>query len=585
MQTLYGLRSRHHVTASPGQGRRVTRRGFLRVAAGTAALALVSACAQQPAAAPAKPAEAPKPTEVPMPAAAPAKPAEAAKPAEKIQPPPAPAKAAEPAKPTAAPAAKTAEIVRGGQLRVGLPTNPLSLHTQLGTDVLSDKTFYDSLITLDEQLNPQPGLAEAWETPDDKTLILKIRKGVKFHDGTELNAEAVKFNIDDTKDPNTRSAFRSDLEPIDVVEIVDSHTVRLKLKGGGAALLAAFALQAGNMFSPTARQKFGADFGRNPVGAGPYQFVEWVENDHITGKRFPDYWNKDAAYVDEVVFRVVPDPAVMLSNLRAGELDVILRMAFKDVPTLRNNQEIKLYRTWAGADRFIFNNSKPPFDNKPLRQALQLAYDREAIHRTIFFESGVLAYGPVHPPGSWAFDENWKPYPKPDMDAARAKLREGGHPDGFEFSIDVSDAVNRQLGEVYQAMYEPLGVKINIDMMEGSRNLARAFALEYQCRLSTWQTTADPSPALWTPYHTQGSANYLKYSNPRVDELLDKALLTYDKAQRRTFYREVDQILAEDAPCIIPYHRARYDAASAKVQGLTSKSDPQFETHMLWLAK
>ena len=144
--------------------------------------------------------------------------------------------------------------------------NPLSLHTQLGTDVLPDKTFYDSLITLDDQLNPQPGLAESWEIPDEKSLILKIRKGVKFHDGTDLDAEAVKFNIDDTKDPNTRSAFRTDLDPIDVVEVVDSHTVRLKLKAGGAGLFAAFATQCGDMFSPTARKKFGADFGRNPVG-------------------------------------------------------------------------------------------------------------------------------------------------------------------------------------------------------------------------------------------------------------------------------------------------------------------------------
>ena len=134
-------------------------------------------------------------------------------------------------------------------------------------------------------------------------------------------------------------------------------------------------------------------------------------------------------------------------------------------------------------------------------------------------------------------------------------------------------------------MYAPLGIKINIDMMESSRNLARAFALEYECRLSTWQTTADPSPALWTPYHSKGSANYLKYENPKVDELLDKALLTYDKAQRRTFYREVDQILADDAPCIIPLHRARYDAASSKVQGMVSKAAPHFETRNLWLMK
>jgi peptide/nickel transport system substrate-binding protein len=549
----------------------VSRRLFLRGALSISALAVLTACGPQ----------APAPTEKPV---ATAQPPGASKPTTAPAKPAAGPTTAPPAA-TVAPAATTAAPIRGGSLRVGVQSNPLSLHTQLASDIIPDKTIYDSLITLDAQLNPQPGLAESWEIPDEKTIILHLRKGLRFHDGTNLDAEAVKFNILDTKDPDTRSAFASDLEPIDTIDIVDPTTIKLNLKGGGAALLAAFALQDGNIFSPTARKTYGADFGRHPVGAGPFMFVEWVENDHLTFKRFPDYWNKDQVFLDEVIFRIIPDPAVRLTNLKAGEIDAMTTVAFKDVPSLKNSPDIQLLQTWAGADRFIMNNSKPPFDKKELRQALQLAYDRPGISHTIFFDTGVIAHGPVHPPGSWAFDPNWKPFEKPDLDKARAKLKEGGAPDGFEFSIDVSDAVNRQLAEAYQAMYAPLGIKINIDMMDGSRNLARAFALEYTCRLSTWQTTADPSPALWTPYHSKGSANYLKYSNPKVDDLLDKALVTYDRGQRRVFYREVDQILADDAPAIIPNHRARFDAATAKVRGLQSKADPQFETRNVWLAK
>jgi peptide/nickel transport system substrate-binding protein len=285
-----------------------------------------------------------------------------------------------------------------------------------------------------------------------------------------------------------------------------------------------------------------------------------------------------------VIYQIIPDPAVRLTNLKAGELEYIQTLSFKDVPALRTNKDVQLMRTWAGADRFIFNNSKPPFDKKPLRQALQLAYDREALHKSVFFETGVIGYGPVHPPGSWAFDANWKPYPKPDLDAARAKLKEADMPDGFEFDVDVSDAINRQLAEAYQAMYQPLGIKVTINMMDGTRNFARATSLEYVSRLSTWQTTADPSPALITPYHTKGTTNYLKYSNPKVDEMLEKAALLVDKEQRRAIYREVDQILAEDAPCIIPYHRARFDAAAAKVKGVReAKSDPHVDLRGVWL--
>jgi peptide/nickel transport system substrate-binding protein len=134
-------------------------------------------------------------------------------------------------------------------------------------------------------------------------------------------------------------------------------------------------------------------------------------------------------------------------------------------------------------------------------------------------------------------------------------------------------------------MFAPLGVKVTIEQVDSAKRVADQISLNYQASLSTWQTTADPSPALYTPYHTKGSGNYLKYSNPRVDELLEKAIGTYDKNLRRTYYREVDQILADDAPCPIPYHRARFDAASNKVQGMVARADPQLELRGVWLKK
>jgi peptide/nickel transport system substrate-binding protein len=335
-------------------------------------------------------------------------------------------------------------------------------------------------------------------------------------------------------------------------------------------------MQAGHMISPAALQKFGKDAGRNPVGTGPYQFVEWVEQDHVTLKRNPSYWDPNAALLDEVVFRIVPDPTVRLTNLKAGELDWITTVGFKDVSAMRNNPDFQLLRTWAGADRFILNCSKPPFSNMALRQALQLAIDRAAMHRAVFFETGVIGYGPVDPPGSWAFDDNWKPFDR-DLDKAKAKLKEGGQPDGFEFSILASDPVNQQIAEAYQAMFAPLGVKVNIQKVDSAKRVADQIALNYEASLSTWQMSPDPSPALYTPYHSKGSGNYLKYSNARVDELLEKAITTYDRTQRRAYYREVDQILADEAPCPIPYHRARFDAASNKVQGIAARPDPQLD--------
>ena len=474
---------------------------------------------------------------------------------------------------------------RGGSLRIGILANPTSLDPSPSNgELFVLRAIYDSLLTFDAQLNPQPGLAESWETPDERTVILRLRKGVKFHDGVDFDAEAVRINIEHTKDPATRTLFTADFAPIDTVEPVDKNTVRLKLKGAAAPLFASFGMQPGHMISPAALKKYGKDAGRNPVGTGPFVFQEWVEQDHVRLKRNPNYWDQGAIFLDEVVFRIVPDASVRLANLKAGELDYIVTLLFKDVAATRANKDFQLFRTWAGADRFILNNSKPPFDKKPLRQALQLALDRAGMHRSIFFETGTIGYGPVHPPGGWAFYPNWKPFER-DVEKARAKLKEGGASDGYGFRILASDTINLQIAEAYQAMFAPLGIKVAIDKVDNAKRVADQISLNYQASLSTWQTTLDPSPALYTPYHSKGSGNYLKYANPRVDQLLEQAISTYDRAKRRTYYREVDQILAEDAPCIIPYHRARFDATSSKVQGIKAKADPQLEVRGVWLSK
>jgi peptide/nickel transport system substrate-binding protein len=486
---------------------------------------------------------------------------------------------------TSARASAQSEPVNGGRLQVGIISNPSSLDPSPSNGELYIlRALYDSLVTFDAELNPQPGLAESWEFPDETTMVLNLRQGVKFHDGTDFDAEAVRINIEHTKDPETRTLFTSDFEPIDAVEVVDAHTARLRLKGAAAPLLASFAMQPGHMISPAALEEFGQDAGRNPVGTGPYVFQEWVEQDHVTVTRNPDYWDPSAVHLDEVVFRIVPEPTVRLTNLQAGDLDYVVSLGFKDVAPLRNDSSVQLFRTWAGADRFILNCGQPPFDNMALRQALQYALDREGLHRAVFFETGVIGYGPVHPPGSWAFDPDWKPFER-SLDVAREKLAEGGMPDGFAFNVLVSDPINAQIAEIHQATFAEIGVQMSIERVDSAKRVADQIAMNYEASTSTWQTTLDPSPALYTPYHTNGSGNYLGYSNERVDELLEQAIATYDTELRRTLYREVDQILAEEAPCPIPYHRARIDAASAAVQGIESRADPQFEVRNVWLSQ
>ena len=407
--------------------------------------------------------------------------------------------------------------------RRDVPDNPRSLHSQVGGEVLVANTIYDALITLDDQLNPKPGLVESWDTPDEKTLDPASSEGREIPRRHGLRRRGRQVQHRRHQDPVTASPFSSDVDPIEAVEIVDANTSASSSAAACSPLLAAFAIQPGHMVSPTARKKYGKDFGRNP-GRGRTVPVRGVgrEGPHRP-ETVPRLLEQGCcpARRGDLPDRAGPGRAAHQPEGRRARVHPDL--SFKDIPALRNNKDVQLMRTWAGADRFIFNNSKPPFDKKPLRQALQLAYDREALHQSVFFETGVIGYGPVHPPGSWAFDPNWKPFPKPDLDAARAKLKEGGHPDGFEFDVDVSDAINRQLAEAYQAMYQPLGIKVTIDMMDGAKQLRRATSLEYVSASRPGRRRPTRVRPFITPYHSKGTTNYLKYSNPKVDELLDKA--------------------------------------------------------------
>ena len=408
-------------------------------------------------------------------------------------------------------------------------------------------------------------------------MILKLREGVKFHDGTDFDAEAVKVNIMHTKDPETRSLFTADFAPIQEVEVVDKSTAKLKLNGAAAPLLASFGMQAGHMISPAALQKYGKDAGRNPVGTGPYQFVEWVEQDHITLKRNPSYWDPNAALLDEVVFRIVPDPTVPADEPqgRRARLDHHRRVQGRQLdaqqpglpapPDLGRGRPLHPELQQAALRE---HGAAPgaPARHRPPGHAPRRSSSRPASSGTA--RSTHRVAGHTTRTGSRSI-ATWR--------RRRPSSRRAEEPDGFEFSLLASDPINQQIAEAYQAMFAPLGVKVSIQKVDSAKRVADQQALNYEASLSTWQMSPDPSPALFTPYHSKGSGNYLKYSNARVDELLEKAIATYDRNQRRAYYREVDQILADEAPCPIPYHRARFDAASNKVQGIAARPDPQFD--------
>jgi peptide/nickel transport system substrate-binding protein len=448
--------------------------------------------------------------------------------------------------------------------------------------------MFNTLVGLDKGFNVVPELARAWQvSPDGKRVTFQLQRGVKFHDGTDFTAEVVKWNLERILDPQTKSPQRSQLEPaVAAVTVIDPHTVAFELKKPFAPLLAALAERPGFIVSPAAVKQSGPDFGRRPVGTGPFRFVEWVADSQVTLERFPDYWDKGKPHLDRVVFRMVPDPTVRLTMVRTGEVDITTDVDAKDVPALQGDANLKVseMRPAARWTALQWQVDKPPFNNKALRQAIASAIDRNELKEVLLRGFGEPARGPVVP-GLWWFDPSLKGFAH-DLELARKKLAEAGYPNGFrhKFVVENTPQWIRQ-AELLQGQLQKINVTLELEPV----NTADAYALIVQ-RKSNWTHTrwtqrADPAGLLSILFHSKGFANSTGYSNPRVDELLDRAAAIYEPERRKPLYYEAERLIVDDVPYVFLNYTAEFAVMSRKVQnwGWIPDLIPRFRE--LWLER
>src|SRR5215472_2878740 len=313
----------------------------------------------------------------------------------------------------------------GGTLKIAQETEINTLDPNTSGLVVEREIYYnmyDSLIGIDPKLNFVPELATAWKFTDDKTLVLTLRQGVKFQDGTDFNADAVKFNLDrymTSTDP--AAARKSDLASVQSVEVQSPTSAVLHLKRADATLLAVLVDRAGMMLSPTAVKQLGAGLTTAPVnaGSGPFEFVEWKRDDNLTLKRNPDYWRKDSAgrqlpYLDQLIYRRITDLSAILASLKTGDVDMARVVAGKDVSAVQSDSTL-VYNSVPslGYNGFQLNHSVPPFNDPAKAKAVALAVDRAQILQNVAFGVGIVSHGPITP-SSWAYDAAEKIYDKPD---------------------------------------------------------------------------------------------------------------------------------------------------------------------------
>jgi peptide/nickel transport system substrate-binding protein len=466
-------------------------------------------------------------------------------------------------------------------LRIGLAEDPDILdptmaRTYVGRIVFA--SFCDKLFDIDEKLNIVPQLALSHETSaDGKEVTIKLRPGVKFHDGEPLDAEAAKFSLE--RHLTFPGSFRKpELAALDHVDVVDSLTIKLVLKSPFSPLIAQLTDRAGMIMSPKAAKAQGDKFGLHPVCAGPYKFVERVQQDRIVFEKFADYWNKDNVFIDRVVFLPIVDATVRLANLKSGGLDLIERVLATDIKDVRADPRLKLSTAIElGYQGVTLNVGKdkakgPLSQSAKVRQALDLSIDREAINQVVFngeFKPGNQWVNPDHPYYQKAF-----PIRPRDVAKAKALLNEAGvaSPVSVDFMVP-KGAETEAVAQVIQSMASETGFDMKIRVTEFATSLKQAEAGEYQAFMLAWSGRIDPDGNSYIFLHTDAPQNYSAWSNAAADKALDDARLVTDMSQRKAIYEKLTKAAMEEEPLLYIYHRRILIAHTTKLDGYKQMPD------------
>jgi peptide/nickel transport system substrate-binding protein len=468
-------------------------------------------------------------------------------------------------------------------LVIGLDDDPPQLDPHRSSAAVDRQTFqsiYNKLLDINEKLEFVPELATKWDISEDGlTYTFTLQEGVVFHDGTPFNAEAVKFNFERMLDPDFGSPRKSELELVSEVNVVDEYKVEVKLKEVFSPFLATLTDRAGMMVSPTAAEELGDDFANQPVGTGPYKFVDREKQSHINLTRFDDYWREKPA-IKNIVIKPFSDSSVRITNLVSGDIDIVNRIAFKDIKSLSENPDITLMEQGAiGFQGMYLNNEKEQFKDPKVRQAINLAIDRYAIAKVVFHDGVIPAVSPF-PPSSWA--SNGLEAPKADPEKAKALLAEAGA-SNLSFTLKINPKPEeQQMAQMMQEMLKAIGVTMELELVEFGTLLEQLNTGEFEAARLGWSGRTDPDGNSYGRFNTGGPNNYSNYSNPKFDQLLLDGRTTTDQAKRAEMYKEAAALLWEDAPYVFIYHEKDYKAMKNNVKGFKHVPDTMIRTESIY---
>lgn len=426
--------------------------------------------------------------------------------------------------------------------------------TNDNVSAVANRHIYENLVRVNPETGElEPWLATSWETPDDNTWIFHLREGVTFHDGTPFNAQAVKFTFERIKDPEVGAPRASLMEPIESIEVIDDHTVKITTKEPYGAFLAALSHTNAAIVSPTAVKKYG-DLMQNPVGTGPYMFEEWVSGDHITLVANPNYWN-GTPEIERFVIRVIPDLNTQVALLESGEVDLIDALPPELVERLQNQEGIEVSsRPGTRVTYLGFNYQKPLWQNEKAREAIAAAINKDVIAQLL----GPLAQKSCSIIGPQVFgyiegvEEACTSF---NPERAKELWQEV---DARPVELWVPNTgIYPRVGQIVQGQLRQAGIEANINMVEWGAYLAATSDYQHDLYLLGWSNvTADGSELLYPNLHSDNiaGANRSAYENPEIEELIEQSRETTDQQARLEYLDQANRALLEDNAWVTLFH-------------------------------
>lgn len=454
---------------------------------------------------------------------------------------------------------------RGGSIVAAIPKDPSGLNPYESADGGTEEivaNIFEGLLKVDAQGNLQAGLADDWKLdPDGKGITFHLREAY-FHNGRKVGPEDVKFSLEHILDPAAKHPRVSDYKPIDKVTVVDASTVKVTLSQPSGAILYDLATAYAGIFPKEAV----ADLKLKPVGAGPFQFVDWVPGDHVTLKRFDRYYQ--SAPLDQVTFKVLPDANQQLLALQQGQIDIIPRLSAEQAPQVKADKRLQLL---SGPQNLVhlvaFNTARPPLNDVRVRHALSYAIDRKAIIDGAAGGLGIAIGSHLTPSISYYTDlTGTYPY---DPAKAKALLADAGLANGFTVTIRVPEsyAIHRRTGEIVAEQLGKVGIKAKLDVVEWGRWLTEVYkGRDYDITVIGHTGRLDPD-AIMNRYDSHSPSNYMNLKDAEVDRLLAAGAAEPEPAKRKPIYDTLQQRLADLAPAYFIEDPAQLVAMRADVQG------------------